>query len=232
MNKLIVTFTIIVIMAFCAFGQNEQKIVVIKSGKGDLNIDSLLKDHKIIDKSIIYSSDTITKNVTVTSDDEGHRMIKIVKKNANGKEEVIEWEGNGEIPTELDSEIKNINTSINKSDDGITTITIDAETDGDEGYQIEKKSRKSKENSERNKIQLGVVIDDSGEEGVVVSDFIANSPASMAGIKRGDTILKIGNSYIFNIKGLRKAMLPFEKGETCPVVVLRSGKEKKIKVRL
>ncbi len=82
-----------------------------------------------------------------------------------------------------------------------------------------------------NKASLGVIIEDT-DQGVIIEDFVENSGAKNAGLRRGDVILKVDKKYIFSDVGLVEALSPYDPGEKIKVKVLRDGKEKTKKVKL
>jgi PDZ domain len=202
------------------------------------------------------------KSVEITSEIKDGKNIekyKIIKMGGDG-EKVMEWDGEGEMPEELEKELKNIN--INRNFDGENMeISIDAEIEegiddrqkivirgGDEGGRRNRmmfidKDDKSffPERAERfdfksekpntNKASLGVMIDDT-DYGVVIDDMVDGSAASMAGLRRGDVILKINDTYIFTANGLLEALKPYNPNEKVKVKYIREGKEKSTNVVL
>ncbi len=70
------------------------------------------------------------------------------------------------------------------------------------------------------------------KEGVVITDIVDGSAAAKAGLRRGDTILKINDKYIFTSDGLLKALSPFNPGESIKVRYIRDGNEKSAKATL
>lgn len=199
---------------------------------------------------------SITKSTSKTTSKDGKdedTNIKIIKIDGDNVNE-MEWKGDGDMPEEMAKELKNIN--INKVVDGDNmTITIDAESDDQPKDLTEgkPKNRKMKmirrEDSDRmyfpererkfmyrdnmnsNKASLGVSIDDT-QEGVVITDIVDGSAAAKAGLRRGDTILKINDKYIFTSDGLLKALSPFNPGESIKVRYIRDGNEKSTKATL
>jgi hypothetical protein len=199
---------------------------------------------------------SITKSTSKTTSKDGKdedTNIKIIKIDGDNVNE-MEWKGDGDMPEEMAKELKNIN--INKVVDGDNmTITIDAESDDQPKDLTEgkPKNRKMKmirrEDSDRmyfperdrkfmyrdnmnsNKASLGVSIDDT-QEGVVITDIVDDSAAAKAGLRRGDTILKINDKYIFTSDGLLKALSPFNPGESIKVRYIRDGNEKSAKATL
>jgi len=215
---------------------------------------------KIITKS--SSSKTISsdnkgdKSVEITSeikDGKNVEKYKIVKKQDDG-EKVIEWDGEGEMPTELEKELNNIN--INRNFDGENmeiTIDTDIEKSSDDrqknvirdGEMRRKKNRMmwidrddrsyfpertrnfdfKSEKPNTNKVSLGVMIDDT-DSGVIISDIVNGSAAAAAGLHRGDIILKINNKYVFTSNGLLETLNPYNPNDKVKIRYIREGKEK------
>ncbi len=215
---------------------------------------------KIITKS--SSSKTISsdnkgdKSVEITSeikDGKNVEKYKIVKKQDDG-EKVIEWDGEGEMPTELEKELNNIN--INRNFDGENmeiTIDTDIEKSSDDrqknvirdGEMRRKKNRMmwidrddrsyfpertrnfdfKSEKPNTNKVSLGVMIDDT-DNGVIISDIVNGSAAAAAGLHRGDIILKINNKYVFTSNGLLETLNPYNPNDKVKIRYIREGKEK------
>ena len=134
--------------------------------------------------------------------------------------------------------------------DGDVILDIDEEMDGDGNMFLKKKKRfgnkdmmffpggkktmKWKEENDfvnNNKASLGVIIEDT-QEGVVIEDFIEGSNAEKAGLRRGDVILKVENTYIFSDTGLVNSLSRYNPNEKVKVKYLRDGKEKSVKVTL
>jgi len=215
---------------------------------------------KIITKS--SSSKTISsdnkgdKSVEITSeikDGKNVEKYKIVKKQDDG-EKVIEWDGEGEMPTELEKELNNIN--INRNFDGENmeiTIDTDIEKSSDDRQKIvirdgEMRRKKNRmmwidrddrsyfpertrnfdfksEKPNTNKVSLGVMIDDT-DSGVIISDIVNGSAAAAAGLHRGDIILKINNKYVFTSNGLLETLNPYNPNDKVKIRYIREGKEK------
>jgi hypothetical protein len=56
-------------------------------------------------------------------------------------------------------------------------------------------------------------------------------PADVAGLKKGDTIIKMGDKEIKDIYAYMEILGTFHKGDTTKVVVLRDGKEKEFEIK-
>lgn len=69
-------------------------------------------------------------------------------------------------------------------------------------------------------------------EGVAVLEVVDNSPASKAGLKKGDIIVKIGEAKVTSIAELRYELYKHEIGESVEFVLYRDGKKQKASVTL
>jgi len=177
---------------------------------------------------------------------------KFIKKTDDGKEKVLEWDGEGKMPEEIEKEIGHIN--INRNFDG-ENMEIRVDTEIDEGGNEEKIIiKEGKDGRERmvgiredengffpdkaprrlnfktdkpntNKASLGVMIEDT-DNGVVITDIVEGSSAANAGLRREDVLLKVNDQYIFTTNGLIDALRPYNPGEKIKVRVIRDGKEK------
>ncbi len=70
------------------------------------------------------------------------------------------------------------------------------------------------------------------QKGVLVSDVMEDSPASRAGIERGDIIIEYDGHKISDIARLRNLVAQTQVGKKVEIVVLRDGKEKTIRVKV
>lgn len=70
------------------------------------------------------------------------------------------------------------------------------------------------------------------EDGALVTDVQSDGPAAIAGIKKGDVIVKIGDVPVTNQVDLRNSMMKYAPGTTVPVDVVRDGAHKSISVKL
>ena len=170
-------------------------------------------------------------NVWVQKKSDEKENIEIIIED-DGEKKVMFWDGTGEMPAEMEKHIKHID--IKKSGDGEhMTITVETDDDGEhteihEMHEVEKIVRMKK--ASPNKVTLGVMIEDDSR-GVVVSDIVEGSVAEKSGMKAGDTILKVDDTYVFNTDMLLKALSTFDKGDTAKITYLRDGKEKKVKAK-
>lgn len=171
----------------------------------------------------------MTKDVTVEKkivNGKETTVYKIVTEK-DGKKEVTIWQGDGEMPDQISEKLENVEIHTEHiNEDGDVKIIIkkdhDEEMDEHESVVIEERIVHTKKN--KNKVTLGVMIEDDSE-GVVISEIIEESPAQNAGLKVGDTILKVDDNYVFNMKMLLNALSKFDKGDKMKVTYLRDGKE-------
>lgn len=90
----------------------------------------------------------------------------------------------------------------------------------------------SKEGGRSNfRVYLGTIPDFNEEvKGVRLTAVRPGSPAETAGIKAGDTIVKLGDKRISNLYDYTYALQEHRPGEVAPVVVLRDGQEVTLQV--
>ncbi len=69
-------------------------------------------------------------------------------------------------------------------------------------------------------------------EGALVGDVIPNSPASSAGIMRGDVIVSFNRQEVKTMAALPKIVAGTRPGETVPVEVIRDGKKRTFNVTI
>ena len=78
----------------------------------------------------------------------------------------------------------------------------------------------------------GIRLDSNITEGVVIIDIEENSPASKAGIQKGDVIVKVEGEEVNDIAEFRYRLYNYSINETINLTVNRNGKEKIIKITL
>lgn len=70
----------------------------------------------------------------------------------------------------------------------------------------------------------------SDDSGLEVEGVTKGKPAEKAGIAKGDIIVQIGEKLIRNIRDYMEALSSYEKGESVPVKIIRSGKQLEVTV--
>jgi S1-C subfamily serine protease len=76
--------------------------------------------------------------------------------------------------------------------------------------------------------QLGINL--SVDNGVIVIEVTADSPASKAGLRNGDVIVKIDDQKVENMNQLKKTLYKYNQGDKATLEIIRDGEEKKIEV--
>ncbi len=191
------------------------------------------------------------KSVSITKDNNGQQKIVIIT-GGEDNDNVIEWSGKEEeMPANIKDMLKDLDVKTTSGSNGTKTITINTkemdgnknprlmvirgnEEEGDEPFingngQLNGRPSKGKRNNamwKENDVTLGVMIKDDGE-GVQVDDVVDNSAAAKAGIRRDDTILKVGDAYVFSLDGLLTALRPYKRGDKAKITYIRAGKEVK-----
>jgi hypothetical protein len=83
------------------------------------------------------------------------------------------------------------------------------------------------------RVSFGTVPDFAFEgPGVKVSGLVPDSPAAKAGIKEGDTLLKIDGKPVANLQGFSDVLRTLAPGQTVQVVISRDGKDQTVAVTL
>ncbi len=80
--------------------------------------------------------------------------------------------------------------------------------------------------------QNGIKIPDGVKEGVVIAEVSSLSPASKAGLKKGDIILSLGGEKITSVAEFRYILYKQEASEKVSIEFLRNNKIKKVEVKL
>jgi len=114
--------------------------------------------------------------------------------------------------------------------DGMNLISeyiFDIITDLDDNGELAfRKTKNESEETPRFKVGLGVVPDYLYDgEGMRVDGVTEDKPAIKAGLKKGDIIVKLGDSTITDMMSYMRALSVFEAGNTTKVTFKREGKE-------
>ncbi len=80
--------------------------------------------------------------------------------------------------------------------------------------------------------QNGITIPEGVTSGVVISTVNENSPASAAGLKKGDIIIKLADNDIDSLAEFRYELYKHKVGDEVSLVYLRAGKKKETKIKL
>ena len=80
--------------------------------------------------------------------------------------------------------------------------------------------------------KANIQIPEGVTEGVVVYSVEENSPASSAGLQKGDIITKMGDEKIESLASFRYQLYKHEAGSEITLTINRNGKEETVKVKL
>lgn len=80
--------------------------------------------------------------------------------------------------------------------------------------------------------QNRITIPDEVEEGVAVLEVVSGSPADKAGLKKGDIIIKLGETEVGNLADFRYELYSHDVGDKLTVTYYRDGKVKTTSITL
>lgn len=92
-------------------------------------------------------------------------------------------------------------------------------------------TKAKEDDTPRFKVTLGIMPDYTySGEGVHVDGVIDDRPASKAGMKRGDVIVKMGDLDVHDLRDYMKALSMFKKGDSTKVKVMRGSASQEMEV--
>lgn len=114
----------------------------------------------------------------------------------------------------------------------ISNYIYDVITDlNDNGKLAFRKTKNESEETPRFKVGLGVVPDYLFDgEGMRIDGVSEDKPAIKAGLKKGDIVIRMGDSTIVDMMSYMRSLSVFEAGNKTKVVVLRDGKEVEVEI--
>lgn len=80
--------------------------------------------------------------------------------------------------------------------------------------------------------QAGITIPDGVKNGAAILEVVDSSPASKAGLQKGDIITKLEKEGIDSVAELRYELYKHNPGETITITINRGGKEKEVPINL
>jgi len=96
-----------------------------------------------------------------------------------------------------------------------------------------KTNTESSSGKRNSSVSLGIMPDSAFDGvGLRVSDIIANKPAAIGGVIKGDIIIKIGENDVRDIYSYMNAMKKFKKGDELLLLIKRETKEISLKIIL
>ncbi|MCB0461968.1 MAG: M28 family peptidase [Flavobacteriaceae bacterium] len=117
---------------------------------------------------------------------------------------------------------------MNLISDYIFNVITDLDDNGKLAF---RKTKNESEETPRFKVGLGVVPDYLYDgEGMRIDGVSEDKPAIKAGLKKGDVVVKIGDSTIVDMMSYMRSLSTFEAGNKTKVKVLRDGKEVEVEI--
>jgi hypothetical protein len=117
---------------------------------------------------------------------------------------------------------------MNLISDYIFNVITDLDDNGKLAF---RKTKNESEETPRFKVGLGVVPDYLYDgEGMRIDGVSENKPAIKAGLKKGDVVVKIGDSTIVDMMSYMRTLSTFDTGNKTKVKVLRDGKEIEVEI--
>ena len=211
-------------------GDIPQELMNLRDEHG-INIEDYI-DNESGEKKIIM----IKKH---NSSEGGHQLHKSVVKDQKfkmitiddeGNENVIEWNGEGEMPVELMEHMdeedivfhKGRSKQIERNKGGGRHMIF--MSDDGEVHELG-------DNKKRSNAYMGAQIE-STNMGVKVVEMMKDSPADKAKLQKGDVIQKINGARTRSSEDLLDLLNFFEPNDRVELTVLRDGKEKKLTMNL
>ena len=107
--------------------------------------------------------------------------------------------------------------------DYIFNIITDLDDNGKISF---RKTKNENEDTPRFKVGLGVIPDYLFDgKGMRIDGISEDKPAQKAGLKKGDIVIKLGDSLVTNMMSYMRALSIFEEGSSTKVVVKRGNEE-------
>ena len=167
-------------------------------------------------------------NLNIEINDEGGSKIIRIQTEKDGEVEVIEWDGDGEMPADIQKKLDELNMDLDEKDTG-----------------SHKTIRIKKSNSNQNAGCLGVMlfkkveveneietIEGESDQGVDLGSVVKGSAADLAGLKEGDIIAAIDGQACTTVESLTSLLGDSEVGEQIEITYLRNGKANTVNATL
>ena len=143
---------------------------------------------------------------------EEERKIVIKIKDDEGEEEVLMWDGNGEMPEEMKKHMKEANVDIDIEETSDGEVRVVAGTANE-------------------KPRLGVV-PENHVDGVKVVEVLEDSAAEKAGLMKGDIIYEVAEKAVGSGLQLSAGLDKVAAGGSTIILFLRDGVKKSVTVNL
>jgi len=254
---MIKNYLTITLLAFIsAFGINElsaqqkevqKKVIVIEK-----TVDT---DGKVVSKKVVKEgkeADAYIKQLNeegeITIDvDATHEGAHVVKKSAfkiatiddNGNEEIIEWNGEGDMPVEIKEMLEKEDIELGANSNH-STFMFKSNTSGDEEeieisfgegeisdevIKVLKEENINVNITAPNKAQLGVMIKDNDNNEVEIIEVVEESAAEEAGLLLGDIIRKVNDIKVKDFDHLLEILSEYAPSDKLRIGITRDGQK-------
>jgi len=223
-------FTAAPLMAQQAEVKKEKKVVIITKTTDE---NGVTKTEKIVregaDAEDYLIEKKIDKLIEIDMDDQDFEKQIRIKIDPGADMDVIEWDGDGEMPEELDRLLKEKNIELEM--DGEFNIfrfdSDDAPNRACLGVMIGMTEEIENINGTENVRTEGL-----SDLGVAILDVIENSGAADAGMLKEDVITSINGTTISTIDDVLEVLAPFESNEVISINYLRNGQASQVNATL
>jgi hypothetical protein len=225
--KIVLVFSFMIGFTAICIGQEvgKKKIMVTKKvtdANGEVRTEQVILEGEEAEK---YMKETknelgleggvthIRKEIEVSgkqSDVEKKKHIIIKVKDDQGQEKTIEWNGEEEMPADLQQHLKESNTEID----------VEEMVNGEVRVVVRTSDEKSK---------LGIIAENH-VEGVKIIDMVKGSIAEEAGLLVNDIIYEVGGKTVGSTLQLNAQLEAIEEGSVARVLLLRNGEKKTIDI--
>lgn len=163
--------------------------------------------------------------IEVTEDDQKEIKEYKMKIIENGKEEVIEWNGEGEMPAKMKKMMDDTETQINVKGEGREARKYHMTQNNKKanGMTITDEEVIIMNEENNNKGQIGVMIRNIAS-GVEILSFTDNSMAMAAGLKIGDVITGVNSKTVTTMEDLVEGLALYEPGDVVTINYMRDNR--------
>lgn len=171
--------------------------------------------------------------IEVTEDDQKEIKEYKMKIIENGKEEVIEWNGEGEMPAKMKKMMEDTETQITVKGEGREARKYHMTQNNNKanGMTITDEEVIIMNEENNNKGQIGVMIRNIAS-GVEILSFTDNSMAMAAGLKIGDIITGVNSKKVTTMEDLVEGLAPYEPGDVVTINYMRDDRKFMKEVKL
>lgn len=171
--------------------------------------------------------------IEVTEDDQKEIKEYKMKIIENGKEEVIEWNGEGEMPAKMKKMMEDTETQITVKGEGREARKYHMTQNNNKanGMTITDEEVIIMNEENNNKGQIGVMIRNIAS-GVEILSFTDNSMAMAAGLKIGDIITGVNSKTVTTMEDLVEGLAPYEPGDVVTINYMRDDRKFMKEVKL